>query len=92
MNWSITAQIAALVILYVGGIVAIGRYMTSTIITTLGNRINGLDTNLNKRIDDLRDQMKSDHANLANHLTRVEEKLDKHITDYSIHNIKQSNP
>ena len=89
MNWEVTIQIAALVILYVGGIVAIGRYMTHTIITTLGNHINGLDTSLNKRIDDLRYQMKSDHTNLANHLTRVEEKLDKHITDYSIHNIKQ---
>ena len=89
MNWEVTIQIAALVILYVGGIVAIGRYMTHTIITTLGNHINGLDTSLNKRIDNLRYQMKSDHTNLANHLTRVEEKLDKHITDYSIHNIKQ---
>ena len=41
---------------------------------------------LSKRIDDLRDQMRSDHANLANHLTRVENKLDAHISNYSIHN------
>ena len=42
----------------------------------------------NKRIDDLRQQMKSDHQNLANHLTRVENKLDAHITNYEIHNMK----
>lgn len=41
---------------------------------------------LDKHIDDLRDQMKTDHANLAAHLTRVEQKLDAHITDHSIHN------
>ena len=39
----------------------------------------------NKRIDDLRSQMMKDHQNLDNHLTRVEYKLDEHITNYSIH-------
>ena len=49
----------------------------------------------NKRIDDLRDQMKNNHQNLAihltrveDHLTRVENKLDNHITNYGIHKMK----
>ena len=57
--------------------------------TILSKRIDDLGTRFDKRIDDLREQMKSDHANLANHLIKVEQKLDEHISNYSIHNLKQ---
>ena len=42
----------------------------------------------NKRIDDLRDQMKSDHDKLYKLVLETNRKLDEHITDYSIHNMK----
>ena len=48
-------------------------------------RISNLQVSLNKRIDDLRAQMVSDHTNLSNHLARVEKKLDDHIGNYDIH-------
>ncbi len=56
---------------------------------SLNKRMDDLGTGLNKRIDDLRDQMKTDHQDLANHLIRVEDKLDEHITNYSIHSMKR---
>ena len=71
MNWDITVQIAALVILYIGGIVAIGRYMTNTIITTLG-----------KRIDDLRAQMTSDHAGLQTDVRKLRQMFITHIGNH----------
>ena len=46
MNLSDTAQIAGLVILYLGGIFLIGNYMA----TTLGKRMD----DLGKRMDDMR--------------------------------------
>jgi hypothetical protein len=56
--------------------------------TSLNKRMDDLGTGLNKRIDDLREQMKTDHQNLANQLVGVEDKLDEHITNYSIHSMK----
>ena len=56
--------------------------------TGLNKRMDDLGTGLNKRMDDLRDQMKTDHQNLANQLVGVEDKLDEHITNYSIHSTK----
>ena len=74
MNWDTTVQIAVLVILYVGGIVAIGHYMTNTIINTLG-----------KRIDDLRAQMIRDHDVLGNKVDETNKILIDHITNHKIH-------
>ena len=39
-----------------------------------------------EEISELRSQMKQNHRTLVDHLTRVEAKLDAHISDYSIHN------
>lgn len=78
MNWELTFQISTIVVVYVGGLLGVGHFITNT----LGKRID----EVGKRIDDLRDQMRTDHAHLANHLTRVENKLDSHISNYSIHN------
>ena len=43
----------------------------------------------NKRIDDLRDQMKSGHDKLYKLVLETNRKLDEHITDYSIHKMKE---
>ena len=44
-----------------------------------------LASGINKRIDDLRNQMSREHDTLEKHVTRVESKLDIHMTDHSIH-------
>ncbi len=79
MTWEIAGTIAGIAALYFGGIFAVARFITKPI---------------EKRIDDLKMQMMDmktqtmkDHENLDNHLTRVEEKIDNHIVDYSIHNM-----
>lgn len=72
MTWEIASAIAGIAALYFGGIFAVARFITKPI---------------EKRIDDLKMQMTKDHQNLDDHLTRVEEKIDNHIADYSIHNI-----
>ena len=56
MTWETTAQIATIVLLYIGGIATIGYYITNS----LGKRIDGLD----KRIDDLRDDVKEFRSEL----------------------------
>ncbi len=66
MNWNVTAQIAGLVILYLGGIVVIGRYMA----TTLG-----------QRIDDLRNQMTREHDTLANKVDELAKDFGAEIHD-----------
>ena len=67
----------------------------AVIIAVLGtfNTVTTLLTN--KRIGDLRDQMKREHDTLSNkvdsaisHIVRVESKLDAHISNYEIHNMK----
>ncbi len=72
MTWEIAGTIAGIVVLYFGGIFAVARFISKPI---------------EKRIDDLKMQMMKDHQNLDDHLTRVEEKIDNHIADYSIHNM-----
>ena len=72
MTWEIAGTIAGIAVLYFGGIFAVARFITKPI---------------EKRIDDLKTQMMKDHQDLDNHLTRVEEKIDNHIADYSIHNM-----
>ena len=69
MNWTLTAQILAIVVAYVGGILAIGRFMTHS----LGKRID----HLNNRIDDLASKTASD--NLA--IIRLIQGLDKRMDD-----------
>ena len=69
MNWTLTAQIVVIVVAYVGGILAIGRFMTHS----LGKRID----HLNDRIDDLASKTTSD--NLA--IIRLIEGLDKRMDD-----------
>ncbi len=69
MNWTLTAQILAIVVAYVGGILAIGRFMTHS----LGKRID----HLNHRIDDLASTTASD--NLA--IIRLIQGLDKRMDD-----------
>ena len=79
MAWEIAGTIAGIVVLYFGGIFAVARFITKPI----EKRIDDLKT----QMMDLKTQMMKDHQNLDNHLTRVEEKIDNHIADYSIHNI-----
>lgn len=45
-----------------------------------------------KRIDDLRSQMQREHDILANKVDSLTEAVMNHITDYSIHNVKENNP
>ena len=66
MNWNVTVQIAGLVILYLGGIVVIGRYMA----TTLG-----------QRIDDLRNQMTREHDTLARKVDELAKDFGAEIHD-----------
>lgn len=73
MNWSITAQIAVLVIAYFGGIAAIGYYMGNT---------------LGSRIDDLRSQMSREHDALSEQVGETNKLLIAHIIDPKPHNIK----
>ena len=79
MTWEIAGTIAGIVVLYFGGIFVVARFITKPI----EKRIDDLKT----QMTDLKTQMMKDHQNLDNHLTRVEEKIDNHIADYSIHNI-----
>lgn len=45
-----------------------------------------------KRIDDLRSQMQREHDILANKVDSLTEAVMNHITDYSIHSVKENNP
>ena len=81
MNWSITAQIAVLVIAYVGGIAAICHYIGSNI----GKRIDSLETALNNRINDLRAQMTREHDSLASKVDTTNEFLMEHIKARDFH-------
>ena len=49
MNWNVTAQVASLAILYIGGILVIGRSLTGV----LSKRIDDMHYQLDKRIDDM---------------------------------------
>ena len=86
MTWEIAGTIAGIVVLYFGGIFAVARFIT----TPIEKRIDDLKTQIGDvktQMTDLKTQMMKDHQNLDDHLTRVEEKIDNHIADYSIHNI-----
>lgn len=85
MNWSTTAQIAVLVIAYVGGIAAICHYIGSNISNNIGKRIDSLETALNNRINDLRAQMTREHDNLASKVDSMNELLMEHIKDHGFH-------
>ena len=45
----------------------------------------------NKRIDDLRIQMMSDHKNLLEEVRGIGKKLDEHIANYYIHKVRKIN-
>lgn len=49
-------------------------------------QFNSLDSSLNKRIDDLRNQMTREHDILAQKVDKINEKLDAHINDRNLHN------
>lgn len=74
MTWETTAQIATIVLLYIGGIATIGYYITNS----LGKRIDGLD----KRIDDLRDDVKEFRTELKGDNAELRTELKGDITDF----------
>ena len=82
MSWEDVAKVLLLLLATFGGIFALVRYVTGAIKF-------GIDKEFKKvteEISELRSQMKQNHRTLVDHLTRVEAKLDAHISDYSIHN------
>ena len=91
MNWSVTAQIAVLVIAYFGGIAAIGYYMGNTLgsrIDDMRSRIDDMGKVLGSRIDDLRSQMSREHDALSEQVGETNKLLIAHIIDPKPHNIK----
>ena len=77
MNWTLTAQIVAIVVAYVGGILAIGHFITNS----LGKRMD----ELGKRMDDLKSKVESDLATLTNSFNKriddLDTSLNKRIDD-----------
>ncbi len=71
MSWTLVAQVAGLVVLYIGGILGVGYFISNSI---------------GKRIDDLRSQMTREHDALSKKVDFLTEKVIDHVTDYSIHN------
>ncbi len=61
MNWTLTAQILAIVVAYVGGILANGRFMTHS---------------LGKRIDDLASKTASDNLAIIRLIQGLDKRMD----------------
>ena len=79
MNWTLTAQILAIVVAYVGGILAIGRFMTHS----LGKRLDDMNANINarfndvnKRINGLDKRMDEMNANINARFNDVNKRID----------------
>ena len=102
MNWGITVQIVTIVAVYVGGLLAVGHFISNSLgkrIDDLGNRIDDLGNRIDdlgkriddsgKRTDDLREQMSREHDALSNKVDTLTVLVTEHITDYSKHTVKQ---
>ena len=95
MNWGITVQIVTIVAVYVGGLLAVGHFISNSLgkrIDDLGNRIDDLGKRIDdsgKRTDDLREQMSREHDALSNKVDTLTVLVTEHITDYSKHTVKQ---
>ena len=61
MDWTLTAQIVAIVAIYLGGILGIGRFVTQS---------------LGKRIDDLKSKTESDHLAVARMIQGLDKRID----------------
>ena len=79
MNWTLTAQILAIVVAYVGGILAIGHFITNSLgkrMDELGKRMEDLGTSLNKRIDDLDTSLNKRIDALDKRIDGMDERID----------------
>ena len=100
MTWETTAQIATIVLLYIGGIATIGYFITNLLgkriddlrddvkefRTELKGEIAELRTELKGDITEFRTEMKKEHASLASKVDSISDELTKHITDRDLHN------
>ena len=84
MNWTLTAPILAIVVAYVGGILAIGRFMTHS----LGKRLDDMNANINarfndvnKRIDGLDKRMDEMNANVNARFNEMNANINARIDD-----------
>ena len=73
MSWTLTAQIVAIVAVYVGGILGIGHFITHS---------------LGKRMDDMKSKIDSDHVLFVNAINKriddLDTSLNKRIDDLDI--------
>ena len=68
----------------IGAVIAVNSitmYLTSKRIDDVGKRFD----DMGKRLSGLHTDIRENHSNLDNHLTRVEGKLDSHTINHSIH-------
>ena len=89
MSWEDVAKVLLLLLATFGGMFALVRYVTGAIKFGIDKEFIIIAEQFKKvseEISELRSQMKQNHRTLVDHLTRVEAKLDAHISDYSIHN------
>ena len=69
----------------IGAVIAVNSitmYLTSKRIDDVGKRFD----DVGKRISDLHADIIANHSTFDTHLTRIENKLDTHIMNHSVHN------